>query len=345
MKNRFLIYQVVVSVLILFLTTDCKKNENTKLADLFTLPVTNFTTETAKSGGNISYNGGSEIFANGVCWSTTVNPVITDSKTVDSIGITKYVSRVSGLTASTTYHIRAYATNSAGTAYGNDLTFTTLSLATVSDIDGNIYNIITIGDQVWMAENLKSTRYRNGDLIGTTKPSNLDISAEDSPRYQWAPYGNENNVATYGRLYTWYVGDTGNLCPVGWHIPTNMEWTTLSFFLGSNNISANKLRETGTAHWAAPNAGATNESGFTALPGGYRDKSGSFSPIGEVAQWWSFSYVQNVKSSSPIPPESRTLAAEFSIPNINYWTIYNGNLLSHADGNGSFGFSIRCLRD
>ena len=111
--------------------------------------------------------------------------------------------------------MRAYATNSGGTAYGEDVTFTTLSSNTVSDAEGNIYNIIGIGTQVWMAENLKTTRYRNGDLIGTTTSADLDITAEDTPKYQWAYNGNESNVATYGRLYTWYaVTDSRNVCPI-----------------------------------------------------------------------------------------------------------------------------------
>jgi uncharacterized protein (TIGR02145 family) len=328
MKKRFLIYQVVVPVLILFLATDCKKDEPepAKLAVLSTSPVTNFTTITAASGGNITYNGGAEILSNGVCWSASVNPTIIDSKTVDAVGIAQFVSSISGLTPGMTYHVRAYATNSVGTAYGEDVTFTTLSSNTVADAEGNIYNIITIGVQVWMAENLKAAKYRNGDLIGTTTPATLDITAEATPKYQWASYGDESNVATYGRLYTWYaVTDNRNVCPNGWHVPTHTEWTTLNNYLGGNNISANKLRETGTAHWIAPNAGATNETGFTALPSGYRDGGVYFGNIGEVAEWWS--------------------STEFSAGSIYYWEIYNGNLWNHESGLGSIGFSVRCLRD
>ena len=101
----------------------------------------------------------------------------------------------------------------------------------VKDIDGNIYRTITIGTQVWMAENLKTTRYRNGDLIGTTTPATLVIEGESAPKYQWAYDGNESNVATYGRLYTWYVAtDSRNVCPIGWHVPTDAEWTVLTEF-------------------------------------------------------------------------------------------------------------------
>ena len=105
----------------------------------------------------------------------------------------------------------------------------------VKDIDGNVYRTITIGTQVWMAENLKTTKYRNGDLIGTTTPATLVIEGESTPKYQWAYDGNESNVATYGRLYTWYVAtDSRNVCPIGWHVPTDAEWTTLTDYLIKN---------------------------------------------------------------------------------------------------------------
>lgn len=333
MKKSFLIYPVVVPFLVLFITTNCNKDEPAKFADLSTtlavistVPVTNFTTISAASGGNIISDGGGEILSNGVCWSTTVNPAIADSKTVDAVGITQFGSRLSGLTAGTTYHVRAYATNSAGIAYGEDVMFTTLLSSTVTDAEGNIYNIVTIGVQVWMAENLRAARYRNGDLIGTTTPATLDITAEVAPKYQWASYGNENNVATYGRLYTWYaVTDARNVCPSGWHVPTNAEWTSLNTYLGNSNIAADKLRETGTSHWTSPNEGATNETGFTALPGGHRDGGVTFGTIGESAEWW---------TSTGSSPE-----------NSYYWEIYSGTLWNIERGLGSIGFSVRCMRD
>ena len=104
---------------------------------------------------------------------------------------------------------------------------------TVTDIDGNVYQTVTIGTQVWMKENLKVTKYCNGDVIGTTTPASLDISGEDTPKYQWAPNGDESNVAVYGRLYTWHaVTDSRNVCPTGWHLPDDAEWATLTTFLG-----------------------------------------------------------------------------------------------------------------
>ena len=152
--------------------------------------------------------------------------------------------------------------------------------ATVTDIDGNVYHTVTIGTQVWMVENLKTTKYSNGDLIGTTTPATLDIMSESTPKYQWAYNDEESKVATYGRLYTWYaVADSRNVCPTGWHVPSDAEWTTLTTYLGGLSVAGAKLKEKGTAHWESPNTGATNESGYTALPGGFRYAEGLFSYI------------------------------------------------------------------
>ena len=158
---------------------------------------------------------------------------------------------------------------------------------TVTDIDGNVYKTVTIGNQVWMAENLKTTRYRNGDLVGTTSPATLDISSESTPKYQWAYAGDESNVATYGRLYTWYaVTDSRNIAPAGWHVPMVAEWRVLINFLGGASLAHGKLKETGTMHWKIPDSDATNESGFTGLPGGSHWTT-VFKDIGECGHYWS----------------------------------------------------------
>ena len=161
-------------------------------------------------------------------------------------------------------------------------------LKVVSDYEGNIYYTVQIGDQVWMAENLKTTRYRNGDVIQTTIPVNKDITEESSPKYQWAFGGNSTNIPVYGRLYTWYaITDPRNVCPEGWHVPTDPEWTVLTDFLGGQATAGGKMKETGLSHWGAPNEGATNETGFTGLPGGFRHYNGTSDFRGSNGYYWS----------------------------------------------------------
>jgi len=190
-----------------------------------------------------------------------------------------------------------------------------------------VYKTVTIGTQVWMAVNLKTTKYRNGNSIGTTNPATLNISAESTPKYQWANYGIESNVATYGRLYTWHTAtDSRGICPTGWHLPSDAEWTTLTTFLGGNSIAGGKLKEAGTSHWLSPNTGATNSSGFTALPGSDRLSSGAFYDFGYYGGWWSST-------------ESGAIYAGF-------WSIlYSTSEVSRNNSYKTFGFSVRCLRD
>ena len=158
----------------------------------------------------------------------------------------------------------------------------------IKDADGNVYSSVTIGTQTWLKENLMTTKYLNGDLIGTTTPSDLDITSELTAEYQWAYEGNEGNVSTYGRLYTWYAAtDSRKVCPAGWHVPTDDEWTTLTTYLGGEGIAGGKLKETGTIHWSDPNTGATNETNFTAVPTGDRFYNGVFEGVGIRSNMWS----------------------------------------------------------
>ncbi|MCX6255386.1 MAG: fibrobacter succinogenes major paralogous domain-containing protein [Bacteroidia bacterium] len=203
----------------------------------------------------------------------------------------------------------------------------------VTDIDGNIYNAIKIGSQVWMAENLKTTRYCNGQTIGTTIPASKDIIDESMPKYQWPYDGDENNVAVYGRLYTWFtVTDNRNICPTGWHVPTNEEWEILTKYLGGENSAGAKLKETGTEHWASPNTGATNESGFTALPGGLRVRynyRGEFHTMGGSGFWWSATSESDYNYSAFNRCLENDTARLYSN---RYNSKYNGN-------------SVRCIKD
>lgn len=199
----------------------------------------------------------------------------------------------------------------------------------VTDKDGNVYKTITIGTQLWMAENLKTTKYRNGDLIGTTTPATLNISSENTPKYQWSYDGNESNVAIYGRLYTWYaVADSRNVCPIGWHVPNDIELTTLTSYLGGESVAGGKLKEAGTTHWTSPNTGATNESGFALLPSGTRFYNNTFYLSGSDGYLWSTSETSNINA--------HIIGLSFDA---------NTAVLSTSGTWKGYGFSVRCLKD
>lgn len=175
---------------------------------------------------------------------------------------------------------------------------------TVTDIDGNVYNIVKYGSQEWMQENLKVTRYRNGDTIGTTYPATFVIDSIQYPKFQWAYDGNESNVETYGRLYTWDAAvDERGIAPEGWHIPSDNEWQILQDYLIQNGfnydgtLTGNKIAKSmATSGWNySPYVGAVgnpshpekvNSSGFTAVASGYRSPYNTFSFKGEMGIWW-----------------------------------------------------------
>jgi uncharacterized protein (TIGR02145 family) len=158
-------------------------------------------------------------------------------------------------------------------------------LNTVKDIDGNVYTTVTIGGKTWMVENLKTTRYSNGDLIANVSDNTAWVGLTTGA---YCNYDNNTaNASTYGRLYNYYaVNDSRALAPKGWHIATDDEWLELETALGGWRIAGGPLKETGTAHWASPNTGATNSSKFTALPGGVRKNDGPFNVLGTAGYWW-----------------------------------------------------------
>jgi uncharacterized protein (TIGR02145 family) len=197
---------------------------------------------------------------------------------------------------------------------------------TVTDIDGNIYHTATIGSQTWMVENLKTTKYRNGDLIGTTTPGSLDISIINGPRYQWSYDNKESNINAYGRLYTWYaVSDSRGICPIGWHVSTDADWSSLMTFLGGETVAFSKLKESGSSHWIKYDTG-TNELGFGALPGGLRNGSGSFVDIGYRGNWWTSTEVSTY--------DAWYRFMDYSFNNVNRQVNLKRN-----------GMSVRCIKN
>lgn len=198
----------------------------------------------------------------------------------------------------------------------------------ITDIDGNVYNAVVIGTQTWMVENLKVTHYRNGDPIPLVTDQlrweNLTTDA-----YCW--YDNEPAYKpAYGALYNWYaVADSRNIAPVGWHIPTDAELATLIRFAGGNNEAAAKLKEAGKTHWlygSAP-ANIANQTGFTALPGGFRSFNGLFGQLQLEGFWWSSTEGDN------------------SAKAWSYIMQYNNNSVSRFENENKCGFSVRCIKD
>ena len=298
----------------------CKKDDASGIPVLTTTEITEISPKTAVSGGNIIDDGGAFVTTRGVCWSTKQNPAINNSKTVDGNGAGSFTSHITGIEPDITYYVRAYATNSEGTGYGSNLPLTTQK--SVVDADGNVYQIITIGTQIWMAENLKTTTYNDGIII----PLDEVWHYPTSPAYCWYKNDESNYKATYGALYNWYAINTGKLCPIGWHVPTDAEWTTLTTYLGGESVAGGKLKETGTLIWLDPNTEATNETGFTGFPGGSINTDGAFSDIGIEGNWWSASEADNNTAWS------RSLKYDASIVKKNFY-------------DKTLGFSIRCVKD
>jgi uncharacterized protein (TIGR02145 family) len=194
----------------------------------------------------------------------------------------------------------------------------------VTDIDGNVYKTLSIGTQIWMAENLKTTKYKDGTAI-TCPGTNFTLWANNTDG-AFASYNNDAaNKNAYGALYNWHAVNTNKLCPSGWHVPSNDEWATLVTYVGDN--AGGKMKEAGTVHWQTPNEGATNESGFSALPGGDRTYMGAYELIGESGNWWSSSeYRYNIALSR----------------GMNYFSTevyYNNDMYK------GYGFSVRCIKD
>jgi uncharacterized protein (TIGR02145 family) len=154
----------------------------------------------------------------------------------------------------------------------------------VSDFDGNSYKTVKAGTQWWMAQDLKTTKLNDGTPI-PVKPNNADWINTTEPAMCY--YNNDStNASTYGALYNYYTVTNTKICPIGWHIPTHQEWTTLATTLGGDEVAGGKMKETGTSHWNTPNTGATNDSKFTALPSGNRSDQGNYSGLHNYSLWW-----------------------------------------------------------
>jgi uncharacterized protein (TIGR02145 family) len=281
------------------------------LPTVTTESITNINSTNASGGGNVTSQGSSNVTERGVCWSTSSNPTVSDAHTTNGTGSGSFTSDITGLTANTPYYVRAYATNSSGTAYGNQQQFTTTGggagepcpgILTLTDPrDGQVYPTVQIGSQCWLQKNMN---YETGN--------------------SWCYDNNTSNCSTYGRLYDWSTAL--GACPSGWHLPSDDEWTALTTFLGGASVAGGKMKEAGYAHWNTPNTGATNESGFTALPGGYLYSNVSFHYLGDYAFFWS--------------------STEYSSTYAWYRLLYyNNDGVNWVDDIKTTGYSVRCLKD
>lgn len=314
----------------------CLRNSNPAITIpiLSSLNVSDVSYTNATCFGQILSTGGSEITQMGFYLSTTPYP--TDANQIIEVNpsLINFTSQLTALNGNTTYYVRAFARNSVGIGYGNVISFTTLAgtifnqsfnYGYLVDQEGNNYQTIIIGSQEWMAENLRTTTYANGDPI----PNETDgIQWQSLTTGAWVHYNNESQYENpYGNLYNWYtVVDPRNVCPTGWHVPSDDEWTVLTDYLGGTAVAGGKMKSTGTQYWQSPNTAATNESGFSGLAGGQLIDLGNFNRLGEYGYWWSSN-------------ESSTT---------NAWC----RAMSHTNGNAvrggvpkMWGYSVRCIRD
>lgn len=313
MKSLIRLSGIILSILIII---SCEKKPIVNPVGIphIMTDIKNITETTATFEGLVLNDGGDFVFSKGICWSTSKDPIVEQENTIEIDPNGSFSGSINTLNPNTLYYFRTFAINSAGTGYGNTISLTTLlseinfnphlNYGIVTDIENNKYKTITIGTQTWMAENLRTVKYQNGDLIGTTNSALVDITNEHNPKYEWAYTGNESISVLYGRLYTWdAVSDNRNVCPAGWHVPTHEEWTTLTNYLVNNGfgfgVSANKIAKSmvATSGWEIDettegsignNLYGNNSSGFSAIPAGFRGiGTEGFSYIGFGTYWWS----------------------------------------------------------
>ena len=292
-------------------------------------------------GGTITNDGGSVISARGVCWGTSQNPTTANFKTTDGTGTGVFTSDIADLSANTMYYVRAYATNSTGTTYGTErmvILYPSVAGLTVTDADMNVYRTVKIGTQIWMAESLRTTKYNDGTAIPNIG-ANTAWSGLVTPGYCW--YNNDAaNKSTYSALYNWYAVNSGKLCPTGWHVPTDAEWTELTDYLagmgygyqGTGSNIAKSMAETSgwnssaTAGNVGNDPSSNNNSLFAALPGGNRIGDGAFNKMGSYSLFWS-STEQDAGSAF-----FRSLY--YGSGKVDRAPVFKGN-----------GLSVRCIKD
>lgn len=321
-----------ITVVFLVFLMSCNKEDGEVHKGPFplveTVEINQVTAKSAMVTGIVVADSGLTILTRGICWGKTPLPNIEEDSVVENDSdLDTFNLQIKGLQPMKTYYVRAFATNKNGTGYGGSLSFSTKE--GVIDSDGNVYNIVKIGTQIWMAEDLRTTKYNEGTEIKYIA-SNSVWENTKAPAFSWYNNDPSKYKEPYGAYYNWYVVNTGALCPTGWHVPSLDEWKTLSNYLGGYEVSGGKLKEEGTLYWDSPNSGATNETGFSGIAGGSRDYTGTFFGMGIFAFYWSTNESKDYFDNE--------IAWGFQL---HYADAYSGS----AGMSKNFGHNVRCIKD
>ena len=278
-------------------------------------------------GGGVSDNT-FEILTRGICWSAKGIPAQDDQKMEEGKGFEPFACTLDGLDPGTVYYIRAWATNSLGTSYGSTNVVRTFDGFT-TDYDGHVYSTVKLGKQEWLNRNLETTHFQNGDAIPTTPVPATNIEQQDQPVYQWGFFGFDYHVDDDGRLYTWYaVTDSRNLCPTGWHIPSESEWTELIQHLGGDTLSVADLNQNFNFFWNSIYNTRKTEGSFWPAPVGTRMPSGQFRyHSNDGSYWW---------TGSEVSPSGA---------NAIFFGPSDFSPIVKAEKDKKYGFSVRCVKD
>lgn len=306
----------IAGVLLAILLPGCKKDEKPVVQLTPTVmttaviqhPITDLDHINVTCGGEVTSDGGAIVTSRGVCWSIYPLPTIEDSVILAGKGSGKFSVDLLSLKPFTKYYVRAWATNSKGTAYGDTLSFFTETpdlskpcpgMPTVADIDGNVYKTVLIGDQCWMKENLRTTRYNDQTSIPLINNDQGWVTLGSNGARTWVKDDSATYATLYGALYNWHaVNHPSGLCPQGWRVPSDQEWKQMELFIGiplenlddfggRGTYHGGMLKSIGTQYWRFPNKSATNLKGFTALPSGSRaSNNGKFIYMSEMANFW-----------------------------------------------------------